>query len=236
MSRDITCATCEAVRIMTGQGTTEIVAIAVKLRKPPAVILRHLVEQHERHDLAQALTDQGRPLRIPEPDPRSLQVFCPDCDALLAENIGTNGRDRAIAALRAQHTCPTPKIPSIPVTRPEETTVTSTPIPSAQDLLTHPDKRVARQAAKVIAEQAKLVEAWKADQGRAELRAKRDRLKAQLAKIEAELRGASTTAPVLPSKEIRAWAAGNGVPCPVTGKIPGSVVDAWKQATSERAS
>ena len=72
--------------------------------------------------------------------------------------------------------------------------MTSTPIPSAQELLTHPDKRVARQAAKVLAEEAKLVEAWRADQGKAELRAKRDRLKAQLAKIEAELRGASERA------------------------------------------
>lgn len=31
--------------------------------------------------------------------------------------------------------------------------------------------------------------------------------------------------------EVRAWAKANGVDCPVTGRVPGAVVDAWRQAT-----
>lgn len=36
----------------------------------------------------------------------------------------------------------------------------------------------------------------------------------------------------LPNKEIRAWAAANGVACPAMGKVPGAVVEQWRAAVA----
>lgn len=104
-----------------------------------------------------------------------------------------------------------------------------TPRPSPDELLTHPDKRIARQAQKALDEDRRLTELWAADQGKAELRAKRDRLKAELAKIDAELKGTTGTPKPDPAA-VRAWAKAEGMDVNPTGIIPNKVALAYTQA------
>ena len=100
--------------------------------------------------------------------------------------------------------------------------------PPAADLIDHDDKRIARAAQKVMAAEAALDAAWEANAEKAELRAKRDRLKKQLAEIEAQIKG---TAPVADSKKVRAWAAENGYDVAPSGIIPKAIVADYLDAT-----
>lgn len=76
------------------------------------------------------------------------------------------------------------------------------------------------------------------DAGKAALRDKRDRLKAELEKVNAELRGStgSSAAPQVDTKLVRAWAVANGYTVPKAGRIRGDVVDAYLAATTQAAS
>jgi hypothetical protein len=91
----------------------------------------------------------------------------------------------------------------------------------------------------------KLTDAMGEDREAAALRKQRDQLKLQLANIEAQLRGEGKQwetfpgprrKPVLPEgvtyKQIRAWAALNDVDCPITGRVPNRVIDAYVHAHS----
>ena len=100
--------------------------------------------------------------------------------------------------------------------------------PPAASLVDHDDKRIARAAQKVMAAEAALDAAWEANAEKAELRAKRDRLKKQLAEIEAQIKG---TAPVADSKKVRAWAAENGYDVAPSGIIPKAIVADYLDAT-----
>ena len=77
----------------------------------------------------------------------------------------------------------------------------------------------------------RLDQVWAENAAKAELRAERDRLKAQLKKVESQLRGgAPAAAPARDWKAIREWAADSGLDCPATGKVPNAIVDAYDQA------
>ena len=101
--------------------------------------------------------------------------------------------------------------------------------PHPKQLLDHPDARIRKAAQKVMDAVAKLDEAWEANAEKAELRAKRDRLKKQLAEIEAQIKG---TAPVADSKKVRAWAAENGYDVAPSGIIPKAIMADYLDATS----
>lgn len=120
------------------------------------------------------------------------RIDCPDCGRHLGD-VGPNGDQGQIERLHALHTC-TPKTP-----RPAKGPAMTAPIPPAappgqsacppaQTLLTHPSKRIARQAAKVIAEHAKLAEAWKADAGNARIREQIATHEAEIKALRAKLR------------------------------------------------
>ena len=100
--------------------------------------------------------------------------------------------------------------------------------PPAAALVDHDDKRIAKAAQKVMAAETALDAAWEANAEKAELRAKRDRLKKQLAEIEAQIKG---TAPVDDPKKIRAWAAENGYDVAPSGIIPKAIVADYLDAT-----
>ena len=102
--------------------------------------------------------------------------------------------------------------------------------PHPKKLLDHPDRRIAAAAKKVMDAIDRLDAVWAENAAKAELRAERDRLKAQLKKVEAQLRGGATPAPARDWKAIRAWAADSGLDCPATGKVPNAIVDAYDQA------
>ena len=103
--------------------------------------------------------------------------------------------------------------------------------PHPKQLLDHNDARIRRAAQKVMDAVATLDAAWEANAAKAELRAERDRLKAQLRAVEAELRGApAVSAPARDWKAIRTWAAEQGIGYPTTGKVPNAIVDAYDQA------
>jgi hypothetical protein len=102
--------------------------------------------------------------------------------------------------------------------------------PPAASLVDHEDKRIAKAAQKVLAAEAALDAAWEAGAAKAALRAKRDKLKKQLAEIEAQLKGA---APVTADpKKVRAWAAENGYEVAPSGIIPKAIVADYLDATS----
>jgi len=78
-----------------------------------------------------------------------------------------------------------------------------------------------------------------AEKAKAEARAEVERLEQQLRDAKAKLRGparAAAVAVVTPNqagasaKEIRAWAAANGIDCPKSGIVPRRVVDAYVAA------
>lgn len=56
-----------------------------------------------------------------------------------------------------------------------------------------------------------------------------EKYQAELAEAEARVAELRKKAH-LPNKEIRAWAAANGVACPAMGKVPGAVVEQWRAA------
>lgn len=103
--------------------------------------------------------------------------------------------------------------------------------PSARDLAGHEDKRIARQAQRVLAEEKKLTELWEADANKAGLRAEIARLEAELKAKREQLRGGSTPKAVVDTAAVRAWAADNGVEVKPTGMLPKSVVAAYRQAS-----
>lgn len=100
--------------------------------------------------------------------------------------------------------------------------------PHPKDLIDHPDRRIARAAQKVMDAVAKLDEAWEANSEKAALRAKRDKLRKQLAAVEAELKGTPAT-PKRDLKPVRAWARANGHQVPDVGKIPQHILDLYDQ-------
>ena len=102
--------------------------------------------------------------------------------------------------------------------------------PPAASLVDHEDKRIAKAAQKVMAAAAALDAAWEANAEKAELRAKRDRLKKQLAEIEAQIKG-TPAAPKHDTKAIRAWAAENGYDVAPSGIIPKAIVADYLNAT-----
>lgn len=100
---------------------------------------------------------------------------------------------------------------------------------------------VALKALAAMVESTRLEEAAKraAEKAKAEARAEVERLEQQLAEAQAKLRGparAAAVAVVAPNqagasaKEIRAWAAANGIDCPARGIVPAAVVDAYVAA------
>ena len=101
--------------------------------------------------------------------------------------------------------------------------------PPAAALVNHDDKRIAKAAQKVMAAEGALDADWEANAEKAALRAKRDKLKKQLAEIEAQIKG---TAPVADPKKIRAWAAENGYDVAPSGIIPKAIVADYLDATS----
>lgn len=102
--------------------------------------------------------------------------------------------------------------------------------PDAATLAGHDDPRIARAAGKVLEAEEKLTVAYRAFAAKAELRAKRDRLKKQLAEVEAQLKGAAPAA--VDAKKVRAWATDNGYDVAPSGIIPKAVVQAYRDATS----
>ena len=125
---------------------------------------------------------------------------------------------KPIATPSTQREEPTMNLQSVPEAR-----------PPAASLVDHEDKRIAKAAQKVMAAEAALDAAWEANAEKAELRAKRDRLKKQLAEIEAQIKG---TAPVkADSKKVRAWAAENGYDVAPSGIIPKAIVADYLDAT-----
>lgn len=88
----------------------------------------------------------------------------------------------------------------------------------------------------VNTETAEREAAAKAEEEKAKLRAEVEELEQQLSAKKALLGKPSSRASKpaavagTPPKEIRAWAAENGVECPAFGRIPGSVVEAYAAA------
>lgn len=105
----------------------------------------------------------------------------------------------------------------------------------------HPDPDVQAQAARARAALAGLHKQHAADQERAALATEREQLEARLAEVqarEAELtpQRAGKRKPSYPAPAVRTWAKAAGVDCPTTGRIPKTVVDAWRQATGDTTS
>ena len=147
----------------------------------------------------------------------------------LAQHLTRHNRHDLTARLPGLHAA---KPIATPAPQREETTMTLQSVPGgrppAAALVNHDDKRIAKAAQKVMAAEGALDAAWEANAEKAELRAKRDRLKKQLAEIEAQIKG---TAPLDDPKKIRAWAAENGYDVAPSGIIPKAIVADYLDAT-----
>lgn len=70
-----------------------------------------------------------------------------------------------------------------------------------------------------------------------ELRNRLDRAQSELKQVTGKARpiAAAATGEEPTSKELRSWAAANGVPCPNAGRVPGTVLAAWRAAQEQEA-
>ena len=101
----------------------------------------------------------------------------------------------------------------------------------------HPDAEVQDQAARARAALTGLRRRHAADQELAAIDSEEEQLAKRLAELrarKAELAPAKakkTRKPVdYPAAEVRAWAKGQGIDCPATGRVPKVVLDAWRAA------
>lgn len=166
-------------------------------------------------------------MRVPLPAGAVL-VECPDCEATFPARAGagiwaaTEAHNRIC---RTRNTRTTTRGNTMSTTL---KAVEDGKRPHPKQLLDHPDAKIRKAAQKVMDAIAALDAAWEANAEEAELRAKRDRLKKQLAEIEAQIKG---TAPVADPKKIRAWAAENGYDVAPSGIIPKAIVADYLDAT-----
>jgi hypothetical protein len=101
----------------------------------------------------------------------------------------------------------------------------------------HPDAEIQDQAARARAALTGLRRRHAADQELAAIDSEEEQLAKRLAELrerKAELAPAKAKKPRkhvdYPAAEVRAWAKGQGIDCPATGRVPKAVVDAWRAA------
>lgn len=168
-------------------------------------------------------------MRVPLPV-GMVTVECDECEATFPARSG----DGIWTATEAHNrVCPTRN------TQPKGTSTMPTTAlkavddgkrPHPRQLLDHPDGKIRRAAQKVMDAVANLDAAWEANAEKAELRAKRDRLRKQLAEVEAQIKGTAPATPKVDWKAVRAWAEDNGYEVPKVGRIGQPIVDAYNQA------
>lgn len=214
-------------------------AIVVADDDVPADLVRIAMANHERfckpgrHEICDICDDVDFLTSTGETNIQAvlarLTGFRSPTPGALDQHLRRHNRHDLTARLPGLHAA---KPIATPAPQREETTMTLQSVPGgrppAADLIDHDDKRIACAAQKVMAAEAALDAAWEANAEKAELRAKRDRLKKQLAEIEAQIKG---TAPVDDPKKIRAWAAENGYDVAPSGIIPKAIVADYLDAT-----
>lgn len=101
----------------------------------------------------------------------------------------------------------------------------------------HDRKPIANTATKILDLIERLRDDIKADEAAATRRREIAELEAKLAELKGT-KAKSTASGDSHSKEIRAWAAANGVPCRATGRVPRNVREAYElaQVPAQRAS
>ena len=154
-------------------------------------------------------------MRVPLPAGAVL-VECPDCEATFPARAGagiwaaTEAHNRIC---RTRNTRTTTRGNTMSTTL---KAVEDGKRPHPKQLLDHPDAKIRKAAQKVMDAVAALDAAWEANAEKAELRAKRDRLKKPR---------------VADPKKIRAWAAENGYDVAPSGIIPKAIVADYLNAT-----
>jgi hypothetical protein len=188
-----------------------------------ADILEKNIEQARRGDLPQGTTPM--PSGVDRPPPSSRPA-------------GSTTTPQATRHL------PTPAAAEQPPSKPDEFRVL---INTAKN---HDRKKIQNLADKILDDLAKLrgwideeAEAFRVRQAAAAekeaARAEVKRLEEQLAEAKAKLRGSTVTPTVKPdadgpsAADIRAWAREHDVECPATGRVPGTVREAYGEAHSE---
>lgn len=103
----------------------------------------------------------------------------------------------------------------------------------------HTDPDIQDQAARARAALTGLRQRYAADRELTALTAEREQLEKRLAELqtrEAELTPTKTKTKRkrdYDTREVRTWAADNGIDCPRVGQIPKRVLDAWRTATQQ---
>lgn len=215
-------------------------AIVVADDDVPADLVRIAMANHER---------------FCKPGRREICDICDDVDFITSSETNIHAVLSRLTGFRsptpgalAQHLTRhnrhdlTARLPGLPAAKPiatpstqrEEPTMNLQSVPEARppaaSLVDHEDKRIAKAAQKVLAAEAALDAAWEAGAAKAALRAKRDKLKKQLAEIEAQLKGAAPVA--ADPKKVRAWAAEQGYEVAPSGQIPKAIMADYLDATS----
>ncbi|MEU6513687.1 hypothetical protein [Streptomyces sp. NPDC046978] len=114
-------------------------------------------------------------------------------------------------------------------------------VPSVDELLDwgdkHPDPEVADQAARARAAFEGLRHRHSTDRRLFALELESTQLERRLAELQAQRAALAPRRPKsargeadYPAATVRAWAAANDIPCPTTGRVPGRVITAWRQA------
>lgn len=173
--------------------------------------------------------------------PDVLLVECPDCEATFPARSGeiwtaTEAHNRVCQGARTTAPQPREGTMSAPL---KAVTLDENKRPHPKALLDHPDAKIRRAAQKVMDAVARLDEVWADNAEKAELRATEQRLKAELAKVQKQLRGGAPAKPKVTvnydAKAVRAWAAATGHEVAPVGLIPKAVLQAYNAANGDGA-
>ncbi|MFE7236121.1 hypothetical protein ACFVAF_37015 [Streptomyces sp. NPDC057596] len=103
----------------------------------------------------------------------------------------------------------------------------------------HADPDIQDQAARARAVLAGLRQRYATDRELTAITSEREQLEQRLAELQARETELAPAKPKKPRKpagypaaEVRAWAAANDVDCPAVGRVPKTVVEAWRAATA----
>ena len=175
-----------------------------------AVYLAHLPSLRSAEALRRHLIDHGNPLAAVR---------------LGLQHITTRPAAQAGKPPEGEHTMNLHAVPK----------ASDTGRPDAATLTEHADTRIAKAARKVLEAEDRLTAVWEQYAAKAQLRAKRDKLRKQLADIEAQLKGGAAAAPTVDTKAVRAWALENGYQVSPAGIVPKAIVQAYLDATGGAA-
>jgi hypothetical protein len=241
------------IAVDTGIPAGDVALTIDSVAKNNRGLARNIVKEYDDLRGVTAAPVRPAPKPVPKPaestvkpvhDPRALGPDCYRCESGDSCDHHVTAEDYFAGAQAAEEWADARPEPARPVA---EMKLATGPVRSADQVLTAAEQsgapKLIRAADKIRKLLADLEVQVAEHQREAELRARVDKLAAELTAAREQLRslGRQPLSPpatgaqvaqalAVDTKAIRAWAADNGVACPARGRIPTVVLTAWQEA------